>query len=239
MMKFSSWAVKDGIHFTAKFHNSLKSPSYYYDNYYSNHYKWNNNFNKISETKLEALLQIPHWNLEASFGYALLNNNIYLDTLGVPQQNVSAMSVINGYISKNFKAGIFHFDNKVLFQISSNDKVLPLPKLALNVRYYVQFYAVKNVLNVQIGANVTYYTKYYAQAYSPALGMFYNQTDYKTGACPYIDPFINLQWKRACFFVKYENATMGWLNSDYFSAYRYLRPQSALKLGLFWPFYIK
>lgn len=239
MMKFSSWKIKDGIHFIAKFHSSLKTPSYYYDHYYSNHYQWDNDFGKISETKIEAVLQIPHWNMEASFGYALLNKNIYLDTLGIPQQNNSAMSVINGYISKNFKLGLFHFDNKVLFQISSDDDVLPLPKLALNLRYYAQFYAVKNVLNVQIGANITYYSKYYAQAYSPALGMFFNQKDYKTGQCPYIDAFLNLQWKRACIFVKYENAAMGWPKSDYFSAYRYLRPQHALKFGLFWPFYIR
>lgn len=238
MMRFSAYPIKDGIHFIAKFHSSLKTPSWFYNHYYSNHYVWENNFEKTSETKIEGLIRIPHWNLEASVGYSLIDKNVYLDTLGMPCQNGSSISVLSAYISKNFKLGAFHLDNKVLFQISSDEDVMPLPKFAVNLRYYFQFYLVKKVLNVQIGANITYNTKYYAQAYSPALGLFYNQKEYKVGENPYIDAFVNLQWKRACIFVKYVNAAQGWPNSKYFSTYRYIRPQSALKVGVFWPFYI-
>ena len=91
--------------------------------------------------------------------------------------------------------GPLHLDNRVLFQTSSKQEVVPLPKVAVNLRYYLEFYAVKNILNVQIGADMTYNTKYYAQAFDPALGMFYNQERYKIGNNPYIDVFVNLQWK--------------------------------------------
>ena len=40
-------------------------------------------------------------------------------------------------------------------------------------------------------------------------------------------------------FVKYINAAQGWPDSDYFSAFRYIRSQKALKLGIHWPFYVK
>lgn len=238
-MKFSSWIVKEGVHLTAKFHASSRRPNYFYNNLYSNHYIWNYDFANTQTTKIEGLLQIPHWGLEASVGYSLLNKNIYLDSLCTPIQNGTAMSVLSGYISKNLAIGPLHLENRVLFQLSSKQEIIPLPKLALNLRYYLQFYAVKNILNVQIGADMTYNTKYYAQAFDPALGMFYNQERYKVGNNPYVDVFINLQWKRACIFVKGENILMGWPNREYYSAYRYIRPQRALKFGIWWPFYLK
>jgi hypothetical protein len=48
-----------------------------------------------------------------------------------------------------------------------------------------------------------------------------------------------LQWKRASIFVKYVNAADKSLSKEYFSAYRYIRPQSSLKFGIYWPFYIQ
>jgi hypothetical protein len=48
-----------------------------------------------------------------------------------------------------------------------------------------------------------------------------------------------MQWKRACIFIKWENANMGWPleRNDYFSADRYIRTTRAVKFGLYWPFY--
>lgn len=238
-MRFSSWAVKDGIHLTAKFSSSIRKPSYFLNNYTSNHHLFDFDFDKTSTTRIEGKLNIPHWGLEASVGYSLINKNVYLDTLCIPTQNNEAMSVVSAYIAKNIKVGPLHLDNRILLQTSSKQEVIPLPKVALNLRYYLEFYAVKNILNVQLGADMTYNTKYYAQAFDPALGMFYNQEKYKVGNNPYIDVFINLQWKRACIFVKCENVLQGKPNNEYYSTYRYIRPQRALKLGIWWPFYIK
>ena len=238
-MRFSSWAVKDGIHLTAKFSSYIRKPSYFLNNYTSNHHLFDFDFDKTTGTRIEGKLEIPHWGVEASLGYSLLNKNVYLDTLCTPVQNNEAMSIISGYIAKNIKAGPLHLDNRILLQTSSKQDIIPLPKVAVNLRYYLEFFAVKNVLNVQIGADMTYNTKYYAQAYDPALGMFYNQEKYKIGNNPYIDAFINLQWKKACIFVKCENVLQGTPNNEYYSTYRYIRPQRALKFGIWWPFYIK
>ena len=238
-MRFSSWAIKDGIHLTAKFSSSIRKPSYFLNNYTSNHHLFDYDFDKTTSTRIEGKLEIPHWGLEASVGYTLLNKNVYLDTLCIPTQNNEAMSILSAYIAKNIKVGPLHLDNRILLQTSSKQEIVPLPKVAVNLRYYLEFYAVKNILNVQIGADMTYNTKYYAQAYDPALGMFYNQERYKIGNNPYIDVFVNLQWKRACIFVKCENVLQGTPNNEYYSTYRYIRPQRALKLGIWWPFYIR
>ena len=225
----------------AHFETTLKEPDYYEQHVCTNHYRWDNDFGKISSTKIGATLEIPRWDLNATFDYALLSNNIYYDTLGIVRQNPEPMSVMTASLQKNFKLWKFHLDHQALFQISSNKDVLPLPMLALNLRYYLQFDVVKKVMQMQIGANAAFTTKWYAPAFNPVLGVFHNQNVEEYGNCPYIDAFVNIQWKRACIFVKVVNVNMGWPNksADYFSAAGYIAPQRAIKFGIFWPFYIQ
>lgn len=240
-MTFSSYpaGMKQGMHLTGKLHISQQRPNYFYNNAYTNHFIWENDFTKTTQTRIEGQLSIPDWNLEAFVGYALLKNNTYFDNMSVIRQNSDAMSILTAYVKKDLKLGHLHLNNKVLFQVSSNNEVVPLPDLSLDLRYFFQFDVVKNVLTAQLGANATFTTEYYAQGYNPALGVFYNQDVEKIGNNPYIDLFANLQWKRASIFVKYVNMAQGWPDGDYFSAFRYIKPQKALKLGIHWPFYVK
>lgn len=222
------------------FETNLKEPDYYEQHLSTNHFRWDNDFGKISTTKIEAFLDIPRWDLSASFGYGLLDNNIYYDNQGIVQQNTDPMSVMTATLKKNFTLWKVHLDHDALFQLSSNQNVLPLPMLALNLRYYLQFDVVKKVMQMQIGANGRYTTKWYAPAYNPVLGVFHNQDIEQYGNCPYVDVFVNIQWKRACIFLKAVNINMGWPNKsvDYFSAAGYIAPQRAFKFGIHWPFYI-
>ena len=240
-MTFSSYPKKmpQGIHLTGKVDLALERPNYFYNNAYTNHYVWKNDFEQTTRTEIQGKLSIPDWKLEASVGYAMLKNNTYFDSLSIVRQNPEAMSILSAYVKKDIQLWKFHFENKVLFQVSSDEEVVPLPDISLDLKYYFQFWLVQNVLNVQIGANALYTSEYYAQGYSPALGVFYNQRREKIGNTPYIDAFVNMQWERASIFVKYINAAQGWPDSDYFSSYRYIRSQKALKLGIHWPFYAK
>ncbi len=225
----------------AHFETNLKEPDYYQQHLYTNHYRWDNDFGKISTTKVEGTLSIPRWKLDASFGYALLDNNIYYDTLGIVRQNTKPMSVMTASLRKDFKVWKFHFDHRLLFQLSSDKEVMPLPMLGLNFRYYAEFDVVKNAMKMQIGANGTFTTKWYAPAYNPVLGVFHNQNKEQFGNCPYIDAFVNVQWKRVSVFLKAVNLNMGWPNesADYFSAAGYIAPQRAFKIGITWPFYVQ
>ena len=208
------------LRFKAHFETTLKEPDYYEQHLCTNHYRWDNDFGKISSTKVGGSVEIPRWDLSASFDYALLSNNIYYDTEGIVRQNTDPMSVMTASIKKNFIVWKVHLDHQALFQLSSNKDVLPLPMLALNLRYYLQFDVVKKVMQMQIGANAAFTTKWYAPAFNPVLGVFHNQNSYEYGNCPIIDVFVNIQWKRASIFVKAVNLNMGWpcKSTDYFSA---------------------
>ncbi len=229
----------DIIDFNARIFLENRQPNWFNQQYYSNHYIWKNDFSKITETKLEGRLNLPKYKLSIFAGYALIDNPIYYNNFGYAAQHPDIVTILSIYAQKNFKFGFLHLENRVLFQMSSNKEIIPLPDLSANMRYYIQFNLVKNVLTTQIGADITYNTEFYAQAYNPATGIFHNQNDRKIGNYPYIDAFVNLQWKRASIFVKYINAAEGWPSSDYFSAHNYIRSQTNIKFGIHWPFYVK
>lgn len=235
----SFYPHKEGIHLTAKINLENKRPNWFNNSYFSNHYQWENNFDNIIETTLEGHLEIPRYKISAFAGYSIINNPLYYGIQGNIAQHKDIVTVLAAYIQKNFKLGFLHLNNRVLFQMSSNKEIIPLPEISANLKYYMQFQLVKNVLTAQIGADIAFNSPYYAQAYSPALGIFHNQNDRKIGNYPYLDAFVNLQWKKASIFVKYLNAAQGWPDGDYFSSHHYIRPGSAIKLGIHWPFYVK
>lgn len=226
------------ISLTARFSQTLKEPWFYEQYYNSNHYRWSNNFSKRSETRIEGYVDIPKYKLQAFFGYSLIANDIYYDTLGIVRQHDKPISVMSAYLRKDFRIWKFHLDNRILFQLSSDNNVLPLPLLALNLRYYLEFPVVRNVMNIQLGAEATFNTKWYSPAYNPALGTFQNQNKELIGGTdPYINVFLNVQWKRACVFIKVLNVGENKHGSDYFATYGYIRSPMSFKVGIFWPFY--
>lgn len=236
---FSAYPIEQGIHLTGRFNISRTTPHAFEQHILTNHHTWNNEFSRVTTTKFEGLFSIPKWKLEAFAGYAIEGNMLYYDPLATIRQNRGIVNVFSAYLRKDFKIWAFHLDHKVLFQKSSNPDILPLPEWSMNLRYYVQFPVVRNVMEMQIGLNGIFHTSFYAPAYDPDLGQFYTQSDEKIGGVPYFDAFVNVQWKRACLFVKLTNCFKDWPSSDYFSAYRYVRPVRGFKFGIFWPLYFR
>ena len=234
-------ARKSPVLLDIHFDTSLKEPEHYHNHFFSNHFRWDNEFRKTSSTKVRAKLDIPKWKTSAEIGYALLDGNIYFDSLAVVRQNATPMSVLSASLDKDLAFGPLHMDNRILFQVSSNQDVVPVPQLAVNSRVYFQFDISGGTLRLQLGGDAWYNTKYYSPAWNPAVGTFYNQKKAQYNNGPFIDAFANAQWKRACIFVKVENVGQGWPMEkfDYFSAHNYIRTQRALKFGIYWPFYLQ
>jgi len=237
--KFSFYPIRDGIHLDAHIESATKTPHPFLKSVYFNHHVWDKDLARYSESRVTGLLSIPRLNFSAFAGYALITNMPYYNESAEICQSEAPVSVLSAYVTENIKLGPLHLDNRVLYQVSSDSSVLPLPMLTLNLRYYVQFPIVKNVMDMQIGANGIMYTKYNLPAYEPDLGVFYNQSSEEWGNNPYVDAFVNIQWKRACVFVKYCNVLNTFTHGDYFSALNYIRPTSALKFGIYWPFYVE
>jgi hypothetical protein len=237
-IRISLFPITNGIHLKGRFLFQYFEPNFFEKNYFSNHLIWSNDFGTTTRTQIEGTLSAPDWDLELGVKQALIQNYIYSDTVAVPQQYDGNISVTSFFVRKNFKLGLFRFDNEILMQLSGNESVLPLPRISAHGCWYLQASLVKSVLTAQIGLDARYNTRYYAYAYNPALGDFHVQTEKKTGNFPYVEAFANFKWKRTVIFVKMSNIFKDMCGSEYFAALHYPRNNSILfRLGITWHFF--
>ena len=87
-----------------------------------------------------------------------------------------------------------------------------------------------------MGLDVSFFTSYYANAYMPALGLYYLQNEKKIGNYPFIDFFFNMKIKRARIFFKTEHVNSGFMGA-YYLAPHIPAPDRCIKLGINWAFY--
>ncbi|PID88640.1 MAG: hypothetical protein CSB03_00325, partial [Bacteroidia bacterium] len=214
-----------------------KTPNMIFDEYYGNHQIWKNDFSK----EVEIHAQGEYFNKKHKFrigaSFNQIENYVYfgLDTL--PQQAESGITVLTAYVDKDFKLGKFHFNQKLVFQKTSSDNILPLPKFSIYSNNYYKNNFFKGALGFQAGVALHYNTAFYAPAYIPATGQFYLQNNKEIGDYPKVDVYVNIRIKRTRFFFMYEhiNSSMG--KRNYFSALHYPIAPGMFKYGLVWSFY--
>ena len=86
-------ARSSAVSFRAAVETSLQRPDFYAEHFFSNHYRWENDFDKVSTTRFRACLDIPHWDLSLSAGYALVSGQVYYDADGIARQSGSPLSL--------------------------------------------------------------------------------------------------------------------------------------------------
>ncbi len=234
----SAFIKGNPITLTGKFSYDRRSPDYWSEEFYSNHYAWSNSFSKENETRIEATLNIPSWGLEAGAAQSVVKNKIYYDARSMPAQETGNVSVSGLYARKDFRLGGFHLNHRVLLQWSTSQEVIPVPLASAFLSYYFEFDVVKSVLRLQVGLDGRYNTPYYAFGYNPALSQFYNQREKEIGGYPMVDVFVNAKWKRMRILLKLEHLNDNLFGDrNYFTLLHYPQNKRVLKLGFSWSFY--
>ncbi|MCX6307932.1 MAG: hypothetical protein NTY32_03540, partial [Bacteroidia bacterium] len=149
-----------------------EQPDYFLENYVSNHFSWGNHFKHEYKTLVRGNLSIPALGFEAHAGIENLSNFVYFNTSAVPDQYTGNIQVVSLNLKQHLGAGILNWDNDVVYQLSSNQNVLPLPVFSVLSDLYLKF-TLSKVLQTHLGVDCRYNTAYYAQAYMPAIGQFY------------------------------------------------------------------
>ena len=215
-------------------------PSFYMRHYVSNHYIWDNDdFDKEMRVRVEGEIDFPLTGTNLKAGIENIKHYTYLNGKALPQQVGGSIKVANATLTQNFRLGIFHLDNEITWQKSSSD-VLPLPTWNLYHNLYILTKIAKKVLNVQLGADVRYFSEYYAPDYAPALQQFHLQDGtnrIKIGNYPVVNVYANLQLKRTRFFVQLYHINEGMGSRRYFYAPHYPINPRLLKFGVSWNFY--
>jgi hypothetical protein len=214
----------------------LSSPGFFTEQYYSNHFEWNQNFDPEKTVKIRGGINIPTRRLQLSGEVRLINDYIYWNEEALPEQTNEVLNLVEIKLKKHFELWNLHSRNEVAYQITTNDRVAPLPDVAIfSSNYYENI--LFGVLHFQLGFDLRYHTAYYAPDYMPATGQFFIQRERKTGNYPVIDPFANFHLKRANIFVKYDHINKGWPDNDYFHTIGYPINPGGLRFGVSWNFY--
>jgi len=214
---------------------SNQIPSYFYQHYEANNFRWSSNLKK--HKFIIAGVEYSYKTLKLGANLYQLKNFVYFDTLAKPNQCEKSFNVISAFIYKDFKIGKFGIDNKFIYQNVSNSNILRLPELTANVTVHFTQSLFKNAATIQPGIEVYYFTDYYANAYMPALRSFYIQNEKKIGNCFYADVFLNFKIKRVLFFVKYQHFNAGFSGYNYYTVPHYPMQDAAFKFGISWRFY--
>ncbi len=221
-----------------RFSMNRRTPSYWQENLFSNHYRWSAPLDKENETRFEVRFAVPDFAFEAGLQQGVVGSKVYYGADSRIAQHDGTVSLTSVYARKDFRFGGFHLDNRVLLQWSTNQEVVPGPPVGAYLSYYYEFWVVRDVLRLQIGLDGRYHTRYRAPSYNPALSAFYNQREVEVGNYPYVDVFAMAKWKRMRIFLKYQHVNRGLFgNGEYFSVANYPLNPGMFKIGISWGFY--
>lgn len=232
---------KDTVNFFARGYITNTLPSFYMRHYHSNHFSWDNdNLSKEFRTRMEGELNITRWGTNLSAGVENIKNYTYFNSKALPEQFSDNIQILSATLKQNFRLGVLHLDNEVTWQKTSNATVLPLPELSLYHNIYLLTKLAKKVLTVQLGADVRYFTKYHAPAYTPAIQQFNLQSaddQVEIGGYPIVNVYANLHLKRTRIFAMMYHVNAGMGRPNYFLAPHYPINPRLFKIGISWNFY--
>lgn len=207
-------------------------PKFLEQQYHSKYFWWNNDFNDSRRVYIGGKLAIPSTKTTLSVGVENIQNHIYFDKHKLPFQESDNIQIISARIDQDFKAGIFNWNNSVVYQTSSNEKAIPVPSLSAYSNMFLKTKIVDE-LTLQLGVDAHYHTEYYAPGYEPALLQFYNQREKKIGNYPIMTGYANMHLKQVRFFLMmYNIADLIIKKPNYFSLPNYPLNPTLFKLGV-------
>lgn len=208
------------------------TPAFYLRHNHSRYFWWDNpNLNMIQQIYAGGEVYLESTGTTLKAGVESIQNYVYLNKQGVPEQHGSNLQVISARIKQDFRFRAFGWENEACWQLSSDKSVLPLPSLSAYSNMYLAFKLAK-VLTVQLGVSVYYTTAYYAPYYEPATQQFQVQDEVKVGNYPLVNAYVNFHLKQARFFVMAYNLSSKFAEPNYFSLAHYPLNPMVLKMGI-------
>lgn len=210
------------------------TPDLLYSYHLSNHHYWDASVRHGSEANIQLDFAYKGWWARAKA--SCLNDYTFLKQDG-PQTADGKFWVANAVLGKNAHIGKYvGLDNLLMFSYVSNQDYMHLPLFALQESLY-GIIPIKNIAKIQIGLEFVYNTSYYADAYDPSLAGYYWQDEVKTGNFFFMNVFLNMQIKRANFFVKGINIAEGLFKRNYIQTPHYPLLDRCFRFGISWRFF--
>lgn len=230
-----------------------ETPSFYYRNYHARHLWWENDLDKTIHTRIMGTLSFPKTRTKLrvavdeiknytyfSQSYDITEEGLRTGVMVTPMQESGGVNLLTAQLEQNFRLGILNWENQFTYQHSSKESVLPVPAFNAYTNLYIKFKIVK-VLNVDLGADMRYFTSYEAPDYSPYMGQYTVQgngeNNVKIGNYPIVNVYANVHIKHTRFFVMMSHINAGQGDKNYFFAPHYPMNERVFRIGVSWNFF--
>ena len=225
-----------------------ETPSFYYRNYHARHLWWENDLDKTIHTRIMGTLSFPKTRTKLRVAVDEIKNYTYFSqsyditeeglrkgVMVTPMQESGGINLLTAQLEQNFRLGILNWENQFTYQHSSKESVLPVPAFNAYTNLYIKFKVVK-VLNVDLGADMRYFTSYEAPDYSPYMGQYTVQgngeNNVKIGNYPIVNVYANVHIKHTRFFVMMSHINAGQGDKNYFFAPHYPMNERVFRIGV-------
>ncbi len=232
-------------------------PTFYQRHFHSQHVWWDNsNLEKETRTRIEGLASFPKTRTKFRVAADNLKNYIYFAqsynteiTEGSSnniqtghqvslRQETENITLLTLQLQQDFTLGPLNWENQITYQKCSNTNVLPVPELNIYSNLYLKFKVA--VLNINLGADVRYFTKYYVPDYSPLIGQYAVQdngeNNMELGNYPWVNVYANMKLKQARFYVMMSHVNYS-SGANCFMVPHYPTNQMVLRFGVSWNFF--
>ena len=230
-----------------------ETPSFYYRNYHARHLWWENDLDKTIHTRIMGTLSFPKTRTKLrvavdeiknytyfSQSYDITEEGLRTGVMVTPMQESGGINLLTAQLEQNFRLGILNWENQFTYQHSSKESVLPVPDFNVYTNLYIKFKVVK-VLNIDLGADMRYFTSYEAPDYSPYMGQYTVQgngeNNVKIGNYPIVNVYANVHIKHTRFFVMMSHINAGQGDKNYFFAPHYPMNERVFRIGVSWNFF--
>lgn len=212
-----------------------RSPSWYFQKYNSNYYRWSNDLKK--ENYMILFGEYRFRKVEAGVRFTTLGNYTYFNDSIYPEQLDKTATMLQIYLNGTISIKKFGVNTRLVYQTTSAPDEIRIPTFSGTLDLFFKTPLFKKAAVVQTGFQFTYFSSFYANAYMPAIRDFYIQNQKKIGNYLYTDVYLTLQIKQARLFIKYANLTSLFSEYNYYMAPNYPSRDARFYFGINWRFH--
>lgn len=206
--------------------------------YLGNHVRYNHDFKKVFQVKIQADYAWEKQLLFASVQNYFIQNYIYFDTSSITQQYHKPFNVLIAKIRKDFNTKHIYTGTEIYAQWISNRNLVRLPVFYIKQTVYYKGGFISGKLNAQLGFDITYNTPFKGNAYNPSMVIFYQQDKTTLKFYPVLDLFFNLHVKRTNIFLRMLHVNQGMFKQKgLYTAPNYGYFDRTFRVGVTWQFY--
>mgnify|MGYP000870378020 CR=1 FL=1 len=204
--------------------------------YVSSQLAWSTDFNKPITTSFGGKINLGKTGIQLGLHYHLIQNYIYFDDIGKPNQENNAISILQFSGKLNWHWGILHNENAVVYQPIAGADAIRLPNFMSNHSLYIEGKLFKKVLTARVGFDARLQSSFKADYYHPLMGQFIQQN---TTSIPFgnsIDFVFAAKVKTFRFFLKFDGIQTYFTKLRYYQTYNYPLYDQLIRTGIDWKF---